>query len=364
MGKTSIEWTDETWNPVVGCTRVSEGCRFCYAFEIHDMRHAAHKAGKAVPAQYAKPFKEVQLLPERLEQPYHWRKPRQVFVNSMSDLFHPAVPFEFIARVFTTMMGSPKHTFQILTKRPERAAGFLGRCGSWEGYVTHNGEPPVSYGGTGIIVGPGADNRWPLSNVWLGTSVEDQEHADKRIPYLLRCPAAVRFLSCEPLLGPITFRIGQLDCQDCEHNRNGGTIDRTPEPCDGNCPQIKWVIVGGESGDHARPMHPDWARSICNQCQSAGVPFFFKQWGEWKPISEMPETEYEPLYEPASKSNPVVARRCRVATRGLQFDGREGFHQVDEHIAYQIFRVGKKKAGRQLDGREWSEFPTVACATV
>jgi len=208
-----IEWTDATWNPVTGCTKVSPGCQHCYA-----ERMARRLQAMGVP-RYAHGFR-VTLHPDALALPLAWRKPRRIFVNSMSDLFHPAVPDAYIADVFHVMRQAPQHAFQVLTKRPERAAALA---------------PLLP---------------WP-SHVWLGTSVESQ-HVVARIHHLQACPAAVRFLSCEPLLGPLPAL-----------------------PLDG----IHWVIVGGESGPKARPMCPEWAVDIRDQCIAHQVPFFFKQWG-------------------------------------------------------------------------------------
>ena len=213
---TDIEWTDETWNPVTGCTKVSPGCDHCYAERVTERFH-----GKGA-------FERIVLHPDRLDKPLHWRKPRKVFVNSMSDLFHEQVPDTFIGLVWQVMAETPQHTFQILTKRHARMRSFLRQ---WPNYE-------------------------PLPNVWLGVSVEDQKWADIRVPALIQTPAAVRFLSCEPLLGPV--RIGYMSLLD-------------------------WVIVGGESGPGARPMHPDWARDLRDQCEAAGVPFLFKQWGGIRP---------------------------------------------------------------------------------
>lgn len=299
MGATSIEWTDQTWNPVVGCTRVSPGCKYCYAFELHDMRHRAHLAGSKVPKQYAKPFKEVQLMPERLDDPLHWKKPRMVFVNSMSDLFHEDIPDEFITKVFVSMAAAGQHTFQVLTKRAERMREF--------------------------ILSKKRLTEEPLRNVWLGVSVEDQQRADERIPVLNRTPAAVRFLSCEPLLGPVNLR--------SEHIRWA---------IDGECdqlgyPLLDWVIVGGESGMLARPMELGWARSIRDQCVAAHIPFFFKQWGDWAPS--------ETLFDAGPHSTTQrLPRSMMVKTVG----------------GVEMLQAGKKAAGRTLDGRLWDEFPTVA----
>ncbi len=262
----TLKWATKVWNPVTGCTKVSQGCKNCYA-----ERMATRLAGRVgYPAD--EPFR-VTLHPERLDMPRHWRKPARVFVNSMSDLFHSDVPDEFIARVFGTMSGCKKHTFMVLTKRPERMLKWLMRCGNGGGlgWITHNGAKPIAYGGDGIVVGE--NDRWPLPNVWLGVSVEDQTTADERIPLLLQTPAAVHFVSCEPLLGPVDLNKAH-GFQRPIYGDTGGY----PPP-----ERLDWVICGGESGPGARPMHPDWARSLRDQCADAGVPYFFKQWEElWR----------------------------------------------------------------------------------
>ncbi len=209
----SIEWTEATWNPVTGCTKISAGCKNCYA-----ERMAKRLQAMGLP-QYADGFR-LTLQREALGLPYRWRKPRTIFVNSMSDLFHKSVPVEFIEEVFQVMNDCTQHQFQVLTKRPERAAQIAGRL------------------------------RWS-PNIWLGTSVED-ERVVHRIEPLTRVPASIRFLSLEPLLGPLE----ELDLDD-----------------------IHWVIVGGESGPKARPMERDWVMDIKEQCGAQSVPFFFKQWG-------------------------------------------------------------------------------------
>jgi protein gp37 len=267
-GKTGIQWTasdDGTpgyaWNPVVGCTRVSAGCDFCYAFQLHDQRHIAWKRGRwpDAPAQYHQPFSKVQLLPERLEDPLHWRKPRRVFVDSMADLFHPDVPDEFIRRVFAVMGEASQHTFQVLTKRPERMQRIVSDMVREGDFATLTGrtEPPFP---------------WP--NVWLGVSVEDQRAADERIPLLLGTPAAVRFLSCEPLLSMVNIEpwLG-LEPVEPEWPWEPITYERV-EPSG-----MHWVIIGGESGPHARPMMNEWARYLVDQCRAAGVAPFVKQLG-------------------------------------------------------------------------------------
>ena len=219
----TIEWTDETWNPVTGCSRVSPGCDNCYMFALYPRLRAM-----AVPGYDTAPD-SVQMLPERLEAPLSWRRPRRVFVNSMSDLFHPHVGYAFIADVFDVMREADQHVFQVLTKRPGRAAGW------WEKH------------------GQGRFDEWP-ANVWMGTSVESQKYAP-RLSVLRRIPAEVRFVSAEPLLE---------------------RVDLTQWLEDGT---LHWVIAGGESGPRARSMDVDWVRDLRDQSTEAGVAFFLKQLG-------------------------------------------------------------------------------------
>lgn len=228
--KSSIEWTDATWNPVTGCTKLSAGCDNCYAATLANRLLAdiylAKRPVAATPEAEADPF-SLRLWPERLNDPIDWSKPRQIFVNSMSDLFHRDVPEEYIRSVFEVMLVADWHTYQVLTKRPARASGFVARNPD----LFADGEVPA--------------------HIWLGTSVENQDVA-YRIEHLRRVPAKTRFLSCEPLIGPIR------------------TIDLT---------EIHWVIVGGESGIERRPVDPAWVRTLRDICLEADVPFFFKQWG-------------------------------------------------------------------------------------
>lgn len=262
---TNIEWTDETWNPVTGCTKVSTGCKHCYAERMWQRLSAPNMP------YHGRAFTDVQCHPERLEQPLHWKKPRRIFVNSMSDLFHESVPFNFIDEVFAIMALADKHQFQILTKRHERMLKYFGPSNELHGitrdalveglaqstYHKRTGDDPSMW----LAV------HWPLPNVWLGVSVENQETANERIPLLLQTPAVVRFVSAEPLLGPIDLALfGTLPESIC--SGYGMVYD-----------QLHWVIAGGESGPGARPMHPNWARNIRDQCKDAGVPFFMKQMG-------------------------------------------------------------------------------------
>lgn len=292
-GKTGIQWTDVTWNPSVGCTRVSAGCDFCYAFQLHDQRHIAWKRGRwpDAPEQYRKPFSKVQLLPQRLTDPLSWRAPQKVFVDSMADLFHPDVPDTFIQQVWAMMALTPQHTYQILTKRPERMRDW----------VRAADQTALKVAGMQALGGLPWRQRdrlqaklarvweWPLPNIWLGVSVEDQRAADERIPLLLQTPAAVRFLSCEPLIGPVDLsHLLFHPCADGCKCRWPDDPDARECACGGECqtaddwgahPGIDWVIIGGESGRHARVMHPDWAESLVAQCRAAGIAPFMKQLG-------------------------------------------------------------------------------------
>jgi len=271
MADTKIEWTDSVWNPVTGCTKVSDGCRNCYAQRMAQRLKDRH----GYPAD--DPFR-VTLHPERLEEPLRWRKRRRVFVCSMGDLFHEAVPSAYIARVWQRMrdvgggLDALGHTWIVLTKRPARMRSWLANCGNGggRGWITHNGDDPTSHGGTGIIVGDA--HRWPLPDVWLGVSAEDQATLDERVPLLLDTPAAVRFVSLEPLLGPVDLRSGTVD-------RLTGQATWLPgvgSPADR---RVDWVIVGGESGPCARTCDVAWIRSVVRQGREAGVPVFVKQLG-------------------------------------------------------------------------------------
>lgn len=280
--KTGISWTDATWNPLVGCQKVSQGCKFCYAKTLHDQRHRAFLAGKPTAPQYREPFETIQIKPERLTYPLSWREPRRIFVNSLSDLFHEDVPDDFIDRVFAVMALAPRHTFQLLTKRPERMRDYL-RAPFLRERIAAAATPIMRERRTipdtdvflwrecdsldagqwrnklsGII-----EDKWPLPNVWLGVSVENQDAADERIPLLFETPAAVRFISAEPLLGP-------LDLEDWALCEEGYIDDRLVRPLD-------WVIVGGESGPKHRPMELGWLESVVRQCREARVPVFVKQ---------------------------------------------------------------------------------------
>lgn len=314
--KTGIEWADATWNPVWGCTPVSPGCDHCYAETLVNGRLAhLHSGG----------FAKVTLRPEQLDKPLRWKRPRRIFVNSMSDLFHDDIPNDYIARVFAVMLLAEQHTFQVLTKRHGRMRSLLRNIGFKAMVWAAIEDLDVQVTGYAHNV---IDAPWPLPNVWLGVSVENQQWADIRIPAVLETPAAVRFISAEPLLGPV--------CLDAFHSSDGHAPG-TDLPCELWPPGIDWVIVGGESGKDARPMHPEWARSLREQCQAAGVPFLFKQWGEWAP-------SYQLRSERAIPPGPRVRAERVVET---------------DHGVIRLHKVGKHDAGRELDGRTWDEYPQV-----
>jgi protein gp37 len=261
--KSRIEWTDATWNPVTGCSKVSPGCAHCYAETLALTRLAGSPGYGGDPWTPENAAVNVVLRPERLDQPLRWKRPRRVFVNSMSDLFHELVPFDYIDRVFGVMQQAPHHTFQVLTKRPERMQEYV----SGHGTLLGRAHEVIKVVNEQMLDGGPAWPGWPLPNVWLGTSVENQHWAEVRIPQLLATPAAIRFLSCEPLLGPIDF--------SNVTRRSDAVAQLGKRALTG----IDWVIAGGESGPQHRPVDLDWVRSLRDQCVAAGVAFMFKQVG-------------------------------------------------------------------------------------
>lgn len=349
MADTSIEWSDKVWNPVSGCTRVSAGCDNCYAVKMTARLEAIGiekyrgltVLNKAGDRQFNG---KIKTHDDALEIPLKWKKPCRIFVNSMSDLFHRDVPFEFIDRVFAVMALCPQHIFQVLTKRPERMAEYQHRSKEmvsyWMGKFVEKDRMETV--GRAFDAQAELNAGRPLPNVWLGVSAEDQKRADERIPHLLKCPAAIRFLSCEPLLGPV--ELGHIKLHDSPEGDTdlwplSGEITHDGPGIAEEFRSVKtgtidWVIAGGESGHNVRPMHPDWARSLRDQCAAAGVPFFFKQWGAWKPLSTTDGRQQLPFGEyvlPSGKS------------KGFGF-----------------LRAGKKAAGRLLDGVEHNAMPATA----
>jgi protein gp37 len=280
-----IQWTDATWNTVSGCTRVSPGCERCYIDRTPPFRMNGRKFDKPEIGGTT----GVILHDDRLTLPLTWRKPRRVFVNSLSDLFHEGVPASHIAKVFAVMAATPQHTYQILTKRPARMRSLLRdecRCGAGHQPSVHF-RSAMSWAvskanGDGV---PGPSERqvyheagWPLPNVWLGVSTEDQQWAEARIPLLLETPAAVRFISAEPLLGPIDLR--NLKARGAVMDALGGDVKTLDgEVYTGTPSVLDWVIIGGESGPGARPMDTLWAMDLVIQCSARRLPMFVKQLG-------------------------------------------------------------------------------------
>lgn len=337
--KTPIEWADATVNAINGCSLASPGCTNCYAMK--QAHRVEIRRGLTMPSKGGMVWTgEVRFAEDQLLKPLHWKRPRRIFWNAHGDTFHDAVPDEWIDRVFRTAAMTPQHIHMILTKRSARMRAYCRTRGRAE---------KVSFEGRA---------GWPLPNVWLGVSVEDQTRADERIPDLLNTPAAKRFISAEPLLGPIDLtrimEAGAVECFDTEpkffrtlqgrawtetrgrlnaltgHYWGEDLIDGQWEPWveehaerspgfgeTGYYKPLDWVIAGGESGPGARPMHPDWVISLRDQCEAARVPFLFKQWGEFLPVHV--ET---------------------VTHTGIEFR-----------------KIGKKAAGRRLHGIEHNEVP-------
>lgn len=317
--KSGITWTNATWGPVTGCTKVSSACKHCYA--ERDWTRLTH-----LPTYAGRQFTDVACHPERLDQPLRWKRTRMIFVNSMSDLFHEDVPDEFIDKVFAVMALAKQHVFQVLTKRPERMLAYMTRLAK-SAKLLDDAARTVGY--TFEFQGQYLVS-WPIPNVWMGVSVENQATANERIPLLLQTPAAIRFVSAEPLLDHVSlqqacekFRYrSATPCNECHPHIVGNGIE-----CCGMVRNLDWVIVGGESGPKARLMHPDWARNLRDECQRAGVPFFFKQTGLWQAL------------EPGEA-------------------GKQEFRDKQTRLQWNTTFVKTKGGGSDsLDGRQWQEWP-------
>jgi protein gp37 len=351
---TKIEWTDATWQPITGCQIVSDGCKNCYAMQLAGTRlaHTPSRSGLTRKNAAGKHIwtGETRFNRETLDQPLRWKRPRRIFVCAHGDLFAESVPTDWIDQVFAIMALAPQHTFQVLTKRPERMREYVADQNTprrvarvcidlfLDHKVKATNDWPVQ--SVGDIDDPeGVTINWPLPNVWLGVSVEDQAAADARIPHLLATPAAIRWISAEPLLGLVD--LSELPGQDLDgvdtHDALAGLYWAK---CEGtnvflDAPRLDWVVVGGESGPGARPMHPGWARSLRDQCAAAGVPYFFKQWGKWVPAPDDP-THW-------------------MATDGRARPVGNGVWSSDIGIK----RIGKARAGRTLDGITHDAWPEV-----
>ncbi|RWF02954.1 phage Gp37/Gp68 family protein [Mesorhizobium sp.] len=370
--KSAIEWTDATWNPIVGCSILTPGCTHCYAMgmaaRIEAMTAVLVEKGQTGAPHYDGTTRKVNgkavwtgklaIAPDHiLLEPLIWRAPRRIFVNSMGDLFHEDVPDEWIDKVFAVMALAPQHTFQVLTKRAKRMRDYVStRAGDWM-IVLPDAHPPGSLPMTKNDVerhlGRYAKFRydpptptWPLRNVWLGVSAERQIEWDERTEALEHTPAAIRFVSIEPMLGPIDCRFGVHHHPDNVPSPQLGAIVRATRrmlSAEAGIGMLDWIIVGGESGPSARPMHPAWARSIRDQCAAAGVPFFFKQWGAYRPCTTA---------ELKTACGAVLVDRRKEC--GYYCDDDVG---CVDHGGEYILHVGKKAAGRLLDGIEHNAMP-------
>jgi protein gp37 len=392
-----IEWCNRTWNPVVGCSKVSAGCKNCYAirmaWRLQHIHHSKDKYAGTVEKTAGGQLNwtgKVNTIESELLKPLRWKNPTMIFVNSQSDLFHESIQFEFIDQVFAIMALCPQHTFQVLTKRPARMVEYFksrdedireirdaaeiivctdphffhvkqrlkGEARKQVGplHITSTILPHLKeagwywdviytdFGNESILEYEG---EWPLKNLWIGVSVENQQAANERIPLLLQVPAAVRFLSCEPLLGPIDLTAIP---QTVSPGYFGDCLQPYHVPhCDKETsyPTINWVIVGGESGTGARPVHPDWVRSLRDQCQQAGVSYFFKQWGMYVDVNNV-----LPVPMGDFAKNLKTGEWVSVDNTGAIVD-----HVSGPNKAVLMAKVGKKDAGRLLEGREWNEFP-------
>jgi len=299
----------ETWNPIIGCSKVSAGCENCYAermaVRLSGIEKTAYYSMVTCRTAHTLPTAwtgRTELIQSQLTKPLKWKKPRVIFVCSMGDLFHENTSFEDINAVFSVMSDCDQHIYIVLTKRAKRMVEFF----EWK-KKQH-----------GI-------NWQPKNNVWLGVTTENQETANERIPYLIKIPAAVKFVSVEPMLS-------HVDISFIRSSKCSGYTPLQSHPISSpNRPFINWVICGGESGPGSRPMHPDWVRSLRYQCKEAEVPFFFKQWGEWMPMDQVNDEQFF-----ASKESKEVGYGYTSNT---------------------VFKVGKKAAGNLLDGERWEQYP-------
>ena len=327
---TEIEWTDATWNIITGCSIKSPGCKGCYAMKLAGtrLRHHPSRVGLTTATNAGPVWNgEARFNEEWLDQPLRWKRPRRIFVCAHGDLFHESVPDEWIDRIFAVMTLCPQHVFQVLTKRAARMRSYLDDIST----PIRICKETVNLATTDALRfrnPAGTDGWWPLPNVWLGVSVENQAAADERIPELLATPASVRWISAEPLLSKL-----------CIIDHLGPWIPT------GRDYGMDWVVAGGESGRGARPAHPDWFRSLRDQCAGAGVPFFFKQHGEWSVVYDRDKDDPDWRNCPKAEDN---------SERYVNLAGGHGFH--GERVVF-MRAVGKKASGRLLDGVEHLAMP-------
>ena len=388
---TKIEWTDATWNIINGCSIHTPGCTNCYAMLLAGTRLANHpsRVGLTTPTKAGPVWNgTVRLHEPWLTLPLKWARPRDIFVCAHGDLFHDAVTEFMLDQVFAVMalcaVTGRRHRFQVLTKRSGNMRRYVSRLAGRAQHIAVRASQlnADAYRSMPAIVD--LLERGPLPNVMLGVSTEDQRRADERIPDLLATPAAVRWISAEPLLGPIDLTAIVLPgTAPGQFNALTGDvaftsmIERDGQVFMGplQTAALDWVVAGGESGRGARPMHPAWARALRDQCAGAGVPFLFKQWGEWAPVCAIDENVItdEQLYHPLLAHNrPEGPRKCKVAQCVLHANG-DGF-DMDEWSglqvppgtlvyaagtgAMQMMAIGKRRAGRLLDGVQHDGAPS------
>lgn len=381
MTEHKISWLNmpgykpETWNPVIGCSEKSEGCKNCFAKRMaHRLMHMPYTDYYqfVLADNGAEDPEEFRNIPEwngtthfvepAIYKPLEWRKPRMIFTVDMGDLFHETVPFELIDQVMAIIAIRPQHLFVILTKRPERALEYFSQSKEtlierWENAIYDKLCISDKDGDVDTVtcqMANWADAHWPLPNVWLGVTAENQEQANRRIPLLLQIPAAKRFVSIEPMLGPVELPWLRIawQCSYCKdyfagpHQILCPTCKRKNGFCGSHVfnPKFKvsqvgsgldWVISGGETGSKARPMHPDWVRSLRDQCKDAGVPFFFKQWGEWMDFQEA-----------TSLDNTIIPGQRIISAKMDRFPDKT-----------EVIQVGRKYTGNLLDGQQYHNWP-------
>lgn len=328
MTKTNIEYLDYTWNPLaMRCSPVSEGCEHCWHLRMAD-RLACNlifdKHTRRVYAGEADPY----LIPSRIKDPLHLRKPARIGVQFMGDLFHDSIPFNAIHEIWDIMKACPQHTFIVLTKRPQRMKEALERIYSLERMGWSKGF-------------------W--DHVWLGVSIENQARADERIPILLQIPAAKRWVSIEPMLGPVDLTRVRVENNYLINALTGAPLGYTRKDQDS---RLDWIVLGGETGPGARPMHPDWVWSVRDQCQAAGVPFYFKQWGEWVPAKP---DEYNSFIYPNQGYMSPISSMAPLPNPGTGYCYSP--RSLEERGCAYVAKIGKNAAGHLLDGREWREMP-------
>lgn len=370
----SIEWTDATWNVLTGCSLASPGCTNCYAMKLAGTRLRNHPSREGLTVQTkAGPVwtGEVRFNREWLDQPLRWKRPRTIFVCAHADLFHESVPTDTLDQIFAVMALAGQHTFQVLTKRSAVMQAYFADCG-WRSRVMHHVvdlQPSPLWNGSAFQAEHELRTNGFLPNVWLGVSVEDQLRARQRIPDLLSTPAAHRFISAEPLLGPVDLRsIGTMRWRgaECLDALTGTLSGMFGDYCPTRLPALDWVIAGGESGSGARPMDPAWARTLRDQCLATETMFMFKQWGAWAPLDAL-------RLDGArwATDAPVSGRRGNVPdwlNRYVTFERDAGAirvrgHSFTDHVTDLVYRVGKGRAGRLLDGLEHNDYPRKEATT-